>query len=99
MANSLDSIKFHVYECDADIHDRYVLNRNSMNRFKKLGLNGGGGTDFRPVFEDLQKNHRNVRLLTYLTDGMGTFPEKPAFDVLWISTSEEEYPFGRIIKI
>ena len=59
---------------------------------------GEGGTDFIPVFEEL--DGQNMDCLVYLTDGMGSYPEKkPRYDVVWVLNRElpEQYevPFGR----
>lgn len=46
-----------------------------------MQIRGLGGTDFRPVFEYVEKLRRekefvNLKGLIYFTDGYGTFPEK-----------------------
>lgn len=46
-----------------------------------MQIRGLGGTDFRPVFEYVEKLSRekefvNLKGLIYFTDGYGTFPEK-----------------------
>ena len=38
-------------------------------------LAGGGGTDFRPVFEWLEASGQRPDVLVYFTDGHGEFPE------------------------
>ena len=49
------------------------------------GVQGGGGTDFRPVFEWAAKERLPPDVLVFLTDGMGPAPErKPRYPVLWI---------------
>lgn len=63
---------------------------------------GRGGTDFRPVFERAEK-YRPLFLI-YLTDGYGTFPEKPPrYPVIWVVTKDglppSEFPFGKVIRI
>lgn len=76
-------------------------------RKKIEGWFGRGGTDFRPALKRAEEY--GVRLAIYLTDMMGTFPEKmPAgMDVVWLSTTREESlkdshyknPFGQLICI
>ncbi len=47
---------------------------------------GGGTTDFRPVFEFIEENFFDIKLLVYFTDLDGIYPkEMPNFDVKWIS--------------
>lgn len=66
----------------------------------KIDAIGGGGTDFCPVFEYLQKNHIDPACLVYLTDMYGRFPTKEApYPVLWCATSEVIAPWGRTVMI
>lgn len=61
---------------------------------------GGGGTDFRPVFEHIEDNRMEPRCLIYLTDLAGKFPdEEPAFPVLWAATTDRTPPFGEKLRI
>lgn len=60
---------------------------------------GGGGTDFRPVFDWITEQGRNPVCMVYLTDGQGDYPETPpTYPVLW-GTTDEEAPWGEIVKI
>jgi predicted metal-dependent peptidase len=66
---------------------------------------GGGGTSFIPVFEYVNVEARDAKLLIYFTDGYGSFPEPHDVEIptIWVSTSrgaeKEHYPFGTVIKI
>ncbi len=61
-------------------------------------LEGGGGTDFNPVFERIETHMTPPKLLLYFTDLDGKFPlHEPYYDVLWISPVAREIPFGRVI--
>jgi predicted metal-dependent peptidase len=61
-------------------------------------VSGGGGTDFRPVFEHIDLHIDYPTLLLYFTDGQGTFPEHaPSYDVLWIMPKSVEVPFGESV--
>ncbi len=61
-------------------------------------VSGGGGTDFRPVFEYIDSYIDYPTLLLYFTDGMGTFPEMEAnYDVMWIMPEELDVPFGEVM--
>lgn len=45
---------------------------------------GGGGTDFRPVFERVEAEGLRPAVLVFLTDLYGTFPEQaPEYPVIW----------------
>jgi|JFJP01.1.fsa_nt_gi predicted metal-dependent peptidase len=61
---------------------------------------GGGGTDFRPVFEWAAKEQRNPDLLVYFTDAEGQFPaEEPSFPVVWLVKGKSRTPFGTRIQL
>jgi predicted metal-dependent peptidase len=61
---------------------------------------GGGGTDFRPCFEWIEENGVTPRMVVFLTDLYGTFPEKtPHIEVIWASTGSREAPFGQVVPM
>lgn len=61
-------------------------------------LEGGGGTDFTPVFKRIETHITPPKLLLYFTDLNGKFPsEEPPYDVRWIAPTMREVPFGRVI--
>ncbi len=62
---------------------------------------GGGGTDYRVVFEYIDSNLPMSSMLLYFTDGDGIFPKTPpSYEVLWaLSQNKERLPFGRGLQI
>ena len=61
---------------------------------------GGGGKRFESVFEHLDESGEPPVALVYLTDGLGSFPERaPEYPVLWATTEREEFPFGEVVAI
>lgn len=86
--------------CDDKIRDITVI--KSPRKFPdKIEVKGFGGTDFRPVFEFLAKK-KDYKLLVYLTDGYGTYPNRrPAgLKTIWVLfNSDATPPFGKIIKV
>jgi predicted metal-dependent peptidase len=59
---------------------------------------GGGGTDFRPVFEWLRESPARPDALVYFTDGCGDFPlQPPPYPVLWLVKGNAEVPWGERI--
>ncbi len=69
-------------------------------------VQGGGGTDFRPLFDMV--DHSDVAderlVVVYLTDGYGDFPtDPPNYPVLWVVTpgglDDDKFPFGDIARI
>ena len=63
-------------------------------------VSGGGGTDFRPVFDYIDQYIDYPTLLLYFTDGQGTFPEnEPSYDLLWIMPEVVDVPFGEVVVL
>jgi predicted metal-dependent peptidase len=67
---------------------------------------GGGGTDFRPVFDWVAARRGNgprpCDAVVYCTDGYGTFPPRPpAYPVAWVVTPGglERFPFGEVVRL
>ena len=59
---------------------------------------GGGGTDFRPAIEELKKY--DVDCAVYLTDMMGSFPDKaPPYPILWACITDIDPPFGKKVFV
>ena len=88
--------KLVVISCDASVHRvaEYAPGETIDGEFP-----GGGGTDFRPAFQEAE-NHAPCGLV-YLTDLAGTFPaDAPDYPVLWVSPEtydRAEVPFGDVI--
>jgi len=73
----------HIIQCDAKIQeDSVIRSQEDFDRYiASMQIKGLGGTDFRPVFEYVEKLRRdrqfyNLKGLLYFTDGYGTFPAK-----------------------
>jgi predicted metal-dependent peptidase len=63
-------------------------------------LSGGGGTDFRPVFDWIGAQSRVPDLLVFFTDAEGTFPEAaPAWPVVWLVRGAASVPWGERIAL
>ncbi len=62
---------------------------------------GGGGTDFRPIFEEVEKQGLEPCCMIFFTDSYGTFPERePDYPVMWVVYGEPcEIPFGEVIRM
>ena len=83
-------------ECDSKIQNVQILTPHMPIIPKLLG---GGGTDFREVFEYVE-SLPNIDLLIYFTDGEGIYPNKiPSFDTLWVLNKDFNTPFGKKIII
>lgn len=63
-------------------------------------LTGGGGTDFRPVFDWIGTQDRRPDLLVYFTDADGTFPShEPPFPVIWLVKGRHNVPWGQRVQL
>jgi predicted metal-dependent peptidase len=87
-------------DCDTRIHQRekFLPGDNLLN-FIPLG---GGGTDFRPIFDAISLLPEPPACLIFLTDLEGSFPrEAPDFPVLWANFGDprEKAPFGTTIHV
>ncbi|HEU0186297.1 MAG TPA: VWA-like domain-containing protein [Gallionellaceae bacterium] len=61
---------------------------------------GGGGTDFRPVFEWIRRQGMSPDLLLYFTDAKGDFPAaEPPFPVIWLIKGKMPVPWGQRIQL
>jgi predicted metal-dependent peptidase len=63
-------------------------------------IQGGGGTDFRPVFEWLDEQGQRPELLVYFTDAQGQFPQfEPNYPVIWLVKGKETVPWGQRVQL
>lgn len=77
--------------CDAQVWGKGKV--KTVEEAKKL-LGGGGGTDFRPVFDAVQQMRPLPDTLVFLTDGMGPAPDDPppGVNVVWAIVGEDMEP-------
>ena len=83
--------------------DSKVANIETIDIYDfQLHARGGGGTDFKPGFEYIEKEAIMPTCAIYFTDGWcDSFPEPPDFPVLWILTDKANFkpPFGEVIRM
>lgn len=96
LLETFDDYRIELLVCDAKVqshHQYYPGEPLSYN------LKGGGGTDFRPVFEWIDTHAPMAPLLLYFTDLDGRFPDtEPFIETVWITPEKEKaVPFGRTI--
>lgn len=101
MSQQFKEIKFYIMCCDTELTEPFILTTRTKNLLKKIKLEGGGGTSFKPVFNWIKKESLNLDCLIYFTDLYGDFPEeKPMYNTYWVTQTDNiEVPFGRIIKL
>lgn len=92
-------IRIHIVECDNVVQrDEVITSASDMKRFADgIHIEGGYGTDFRPVFEYVDKlvlegSFENLKGLIYFTDGYGIYPTKPTrYDTAFVFPKDEDY--------
>ena len=91
------SVKIELIIADAKVHAHYTFQGGEKLDF---ALKGGGGTDYRPVFDYIEAQLPMTTMLLYFTDGDGWFPRiPPAYEVLWALSRPAKVPFGRGLVI
>lgn len=99
---SFGNYELTVIQCDAEIHSVEKFTPDNPLEPAKMQLEGGGGTNFRPVFEYIDTELPDIEILLFLTDGYGTMPERqPPYPVLWCLCEGGEKPaqWGYELKI
>jgi predicted metal-dependent peptidase len=94
MEHIVDS--YTVITTDAEVHE-VVKVKDLKELLNKINFEGGGGTDFRDVFEKVKK----CNAMIFFTDGYATYPEDPPrYPVLWVLTKDNEKPpWGNVAYI
>ena len=93
-------VQVDLFCCDTNLHGPWVLDIQSEALPE---LKGGGGTNFVPFFNHLNKTVAPNAAI-YLTDGFGKFPEKePDYPTLWVITpggmASHDIPFGEVARM
>ena len=89
----------HVVYCDSEISGVETFGPADLPL--ALRPKGGGGTDFRPVFDWAEDRGERPSCLIYFTDLMGAFPEvDPGYPVLWaVVGGQDKVPFGEVLSV
>jgi predicted metal-dependent peptidase len=88
--------------CDEEVRSVREYDADRPLAVDDLQLEGGWGTDFRPVFEWVAANVAQVNVMVFLTDGDGAAPrEAPGYPVLWALTPGGDPPatWGRAVRL
>jgi predicted metal-dependent peptidase len=99
LTRSFPFLELWVTDCDAQVYEAKKVKPDELSR---LILKGGGGTDFRPVFDWVKKQFDNrIDSLVFFTDLDGEFPkDKAPFETFWVTDSQHANPpFGRKLVI
>ena len=81
--NFFRKMNLYIIQCDCFIQDvtHITCEKDWQDYLQTLHIHGRSGTDFRPVFEYVEKLReerklKNLKGLLYFTDGDGIYPEK-----------------------
>ena len=87
--------------CDAELAQGSPWIFESWEEFSlPATFTGGGGTDFRPVFDWVEKQDQAPQLLVYFSDCVGKYPEyQPHYPVIWLVKGSAHVPFGQRIQL
>lgn len=97
IAQSVRPAAIEVIYCDSQVQHRRTYEPGDTIALQAMG---GGGTDFRPVFEAIDADGEPPVCLIYLTDLYGPCPSRaPDYPVLWTVTSGEVGPWGETLRI
>lgn len=96
--NFFHKVNVHIIQCDNQVQsDTKITDEEDFDRFIAHGkLTGFGSTDFRPVFEYVEKlaeqgEFENLKGLIYFTDGYGIYPERmPDYDVIFAFLEKDD---------
>lgn len=94
--NFFKKLRVHIIQCDCYVQEdvRVTCEKEWKEYLKHIKIQGGGGTDFRPVFQYVNKmivdrRLKNLKALLYFTDGDGIYPrEKPDYEAVFLLTKE-----------
>jgi predicted metal-dependent peptidase len=90
----------YIIECDAAVGNAYPYKKNAP-----IKISGGGGTNYDPAFEYINKNKKiQIDACVYLTDGCAPEPKiKPRCKLLYVITPDgnvgQHLKFGKKIKM
>lgn len=93
--------KITLHACDAELSKYGPWTFEPWEEFKlPEKFDGGGGTDFRPVFKWAEQLDKTPDLLIYFTDAEGFFPDhEPYYPVTWLVKGKSTTPWGQRIQL
>lgn len=86
-----------VMQCDMRVTEAFDC--DDEDDLMRRKIKGGGGTDFKPVFDWIDKEGERPDALIYFTDTQGSFPaQEPDYPVIWVSLIPgQSVPWGDLI--
>ena len=97
--NFFRKMKVVFFQCDCCLQDKALVTswQEWEDYGKKLKIKGRGGTDFTPVFREIQAmrdRHEfpKPRALLFFTDGDGYYPQKPDYETVFVLAGPQKHP-------
>jgi predicted metal-dependent peptidase len=99
---SFSGVTLTVIICDCEIHEVVELNDYSDIDELLVKIKGGGGTSHVPVYDWIEENKPNTKLLISFTDGYTEFPKKDKeyIKTIWVmptTSGDIKVPFGETL--
>ena len=90
-----------LHACDTELSKDGPWVFEAWEEFKlPKEFHGGGGTDFRPIFEWIKSQGKSPDMLLYFTDAEGDFPAmEPPYPVIWLVKGKAPVPWGQRIQL
>lgn len=90
-----------LHACDTELSKDGPWVFEAWEEFKlPKEFHGGGGTDFRPIYDWIEKQGKSPDMLLYFTDAEGEFPAmEPSYPVIWLVKGKAPVPWGQRIQL
>lgn len=94
-------VRITLLACDAKLAEDCPWVFEPWEEFRlPRAFTGGGGTEFAPVFEWVERENLRPDALVYFTDADGEFPENPPpYPVIWLVKGKKPAPWGQRIQL
>jgi len=104
IARSFNNLSMKLIVCDSEIKDVYTIGNGDGEEIEKLSIKGGGGTSHKPIYDYINTNLPNTKLLVNFTDGYTDLDELDNnINTLWVICKNgidvESIPFGEVVKL
>jgi len=103
IGRSFDNVNINLISWDTQANRRYQLNKSDIADLQNIKLCGGGGTDFTKIYEYLENENINPRIIVFFTDGYAEFPKDERYKTIWVLTTnsceKKHIPFGEVVKL
>ena len=94
-------VRITLLACDAKLAEDGPWMFEPWEEFRlPRAFQGGGGTDFAPVFEWVDNENLHPDALVYFTDADAEFPRQPpSYPVIWLVKGKKPVPWGKRIQL